>query len=57
MQDGGFGSWINEILSLKKVNHRVNILNKFISSKVIGKVGSENYLNNCMDQNNLSFIV
>ncbi len=45
MQDGGFGSWINEILSLKKVNHRVNILNKFISSKVIGKVGSENYLN------------
>ena len=45
MQVGGLGSWINEILSLKKVNNRVNILNKFISSNVIGKVGSENYLN------------
>ncbi len=44
LQDGGFGSWINEILSLRKNN--INIQNKFISSEVIGKVGSENFLNN-----------
>jgi len=43
LQDGGFGSWINEILSLR--NNNINIQNKFISSEVIGKVGSENFLN------------
>lgn len=45
LQDGGFGSWINEILSLKKYKKKIFIKNYFISQKVIGKVGSENYLN------------
>ncbi len=45
LQDGGFGSWINEILSLKKYKKKIFIKNYFISHKVIGKVGSENYLN------------
>ena len=46
IQDGGFGSWINEIVSMKKTNRKINVLNKFINPNVIGKVGSEKYLNN-----------
>ncbi len=45
-QDGGFGSWINEIISSKLHKKKINILNKFIKKEVVGKVGSENYLNN-----------
>ena len=45
LQDGGFGSWINEIICSNIKNHRIGVVNKFINSKVIGKVGSENYLN------------
>ncbi len=45
IQDGGFGSWINEVLSVKKSKKKIFVQNKFINSKVIGKVGSEIYLN------------
>ena len=45
LQDGGFGSWINEILTLKNNKKKILVYNKFISSNVIGKVGSEKYLN------------
>ena len=45
IQDGGFGSWINEVLSVNKTKKKIFVQNKFINSKVIGKVGSENYLN------------
>lgn len=40
--DGGFGSWVNEIL----INYKNNILvrNKYISSKSIYDVGSKDYL-------------
>ena len=44
IQDGGFGSWINEVLSVNKTK-KILVQNKFINPKVIGKVGSENYLN------------
>ena len=44
LQDGGFGSWVNEILSSKKNNKKIFVYNSFISSRIIGKVGSENYL-------------
>ena len=44
-QDGGFGSWINEIISSKNHKKKINILNKFIKKEVVGKVGSETYLN------------
>ena len=46
LQDGGFGSWISEILTQRKKSNKINIHNKFINSKVIGQVGSEKYLNN-----------
>ena len=45
IQDGGFGSWINEVLSVNKTKKKILVQNKFINPKVIGKVGSENYLN------------
>ena len=46
LQDGGFGSWLNESLAQeKKYVLKTKFSSKFISSKVIGKVGSENYLN------------
>ena len=40
--DGGFGSWVNEVL----INYKNNILvkNKYISSKSIYDVGSKEYL-------------
>lgn len=40
--DGGFGSWVNEVL----INYKNNILvkNKYISSKSIYDVGSKDYL-------------
>ena len=44
LQDGGFGSWVNEIISTKKNKKKIFVYNKFISSKVIGKVGSNKYL-------------
>ena len=44
-QDGGFGSWINEIISSKNHKKKINILNKFIKKEVVGRVGSETYLN------------
>ena len=42
MEDGGFGSWINECLNKSK--NKINVINKFISDKVVSKVGSKNYL-------------
>tara|TARA_Y100000816_G_C26085808_1_gene572966 strand:- start:114 stop:1001 length:888 start_codon:yes stop_codon:yes gene_type:complete len=44
-QDGGFGSWINEIISTKFQKKRINVLNRFISKEVVGSVGSEEFLN------------
>jgi transketolase len=43
-QDGGFQSWLNE--SLNKKNCKTNIVSHSISSKVIKKVGSKEYLMN-----------
>ena len=43
LQDGGFGSWLCETLIRNKT--KIKIESKFISEKVIGKVGSEKYLN------------
>ncbi len=44
LQDGGFGSWLNESISQKgkKINTRIN--SRYIDEKVVGKVGSEKYL-------------
>lgn len=44
LEDGGFGSWINECL--KKSKKKINVINKFISDKAISEVGSKNYLMN-----------
>ena len=43
-QDGGFQSWLNE--SLNKKNCKTNIISKSISSSVMNKVGSQDYLMN-----------
>lgn len=43
-QDGGFGSWLLESMSLKENRKNIKFLTKFISKNVIGKVGSEDYL-------------
>jgi len=43
-QDGGFQSWLNE--SLNKKNCKTNIISHSISSQVIKKVGSREYLMN-----------
>lgn len=45
LQDGGFGSWINESLTQKKNKGNMRILSKFLDNRVIGKVGSEEFLN------------
>ncbi len=45
LQDGGFGSWLSESLTKKKNNIQTKITSRFLDSKVIGKVGSEKYLN------------
>ena len=45
-QDGGFGSWINEIISSKEHKQKINVLNRYIKKEVVGMVGSEKYLNN-----------
>ena len=45
LQDGGFGSWLGESLIKQDNKIKTKILSKFLSEKVIGKVGSENYLN------------
>ena len=43
-QDGGFGSWLNESISQveKKINTIIN--SRYINEKVVGKVGTEKYL-------------
>ena len=46
LQDGGFGSWINEIIASQNHKRKINVFNKFIKKEVVGRVGSENYLNN-----------
>ena len=43
-QDGGFQSWLQE--SINKKYSKTNIISKSISSKVVGKVGSKEYLMN-----------
>jgi len=45
LQDGGFGSWISESLTRKKNKIKTKITSKFIDHNVVGKVGSEVYLN------------
>ena len=45
LQDGGFGSWLCESLTQKQNNIQTKITSKFLDKKVIGKVGSEHYLN------------
>ena len=42
LEDGGFGSWVNE--SLINSKKRINIKNKFISDNAISQVGSKGYL-------------
>jgi transketolase len=41
-QDGGFQSWLNE--SINNKNCKVNIVSRSISSSVVNKVGSQEYL-------------
>jgi transketolase len=43
-QDGGFQSWLNESLNMK--NCKTNIISYSISSEIIKKVGSKEYLMN-----------
>lgn len=43
-QDGGFQSWLNE--SLNKKNCKTNIISYSISSQIIKKIGSKEYLMN-----------
>ncbi|MDB2446732.1 hypothetical protein N9W37_01945 [Candidatus Pelagibacter bacterium] len=46
LQDGGFGSWLNESLAQEENNYsKTSIISKFLSSKIVGKVGNEEYLN------------
>jgi transketolase len=46
LQDGGFGSWLNESLAIAKINNQnTKIISKFIDSRVVGKVGEAGYLN------------
>jgi|TARA_B110000003_G_scaffold7549_2_gene7749 transketolase len=45
LQDGGFGSWLSESIIKKNNNMNTKIISKFLDKKVIGKVGSEKYLN------------
>ena len=45
LQDGGFGSWLSESLTQKQNDIKTKIISKFLDKKVIGKVGSEHYLN------------
>ena len=40
--DGGFGSWVNEILASYK--NKINIKSEFILPESIYDVGSKNYL-------------
>ena len=44
LQDGGFGSWISEALTRRKNKINTRIISKFLDQKVIGKVGSEEFL-------------
>jgi len=43
-EDGGFGSWVSECIN--KLNKKVTIKHKFISTKVINQVGSKKFLMN-----------
>ena len=45
LQDGGFGSWLSESLTKNDNKIGTKIISKFLDKKVIGKVGSEKYLN------------
>ena len=45
LQDGGFGSWLSETLTQNYNNINTKITSKFLDKKVIGKVGSEKFLN------------
>ena len=45
LQDGGFGSWLTESLTKNDNNINTKITSKFLDKKVIGQVGSEQYLN------------
>ncbi len=42
LEDGGFGSWVNE--SLINSKKRISVKNKFISDNAISQVGSKDYL-------------
>jgi transketolase len=46
LQDGGCGSWLNESLAQEENEYsKTNIISKFLSSKIVGKVGNDEYLN------------
>ncbi len=45
LHDGGFGSWLSEILVKNQQNKKIKLISKSLSKKVIGKVGTEEYLN------------
>jgi len=45
LQDGGFGSWLSESLTKNNNSAHTKIMSKFLDHKVIGQVGSEQYLN------------
>ena len=45
LHDGGFGSWLSESLTQNQNSIKTKIVSKFLDKKVIGKVGSEEYLN------------
>ena len=44
LQDGGFGSWVGEIINSKTYKSKPILINKFLNDEVVGKVGSESYL-------------
>ena len=44
LEDGGFGSWVKESINDTKI--KTKIISKYISNKVIYKVGSKSYLLN-----------
>ena len=44
LQDGGFGSWLSESINQKENNIKTKIISRSLNKKVIGKVGSEKFL-------------
>jgi transketolase len=45
LQDGGFGSWLIESIIKDYKSLNFEVINKYLSNNVCGKVGSQKYLN------------